>query len=151
MKRNNGVVVRPMAERDAREVADLSGQLGYPSTVAQISRRLERLSVDTESAVFVAEGEGGRIAGWVHVLGRCFLESDPCAELGGLVVDAASRRKGAGRALVSAAEEWAARHGYATMRVRSNVKRIEARPFYEGMGYAITKAQNVYQKALPAK
>ena len=140
--------VRPMTERDAPEVADLSGQLGYPSTVAQIRRRFERLSVDTDSAVFVAEGEGGRI-GWVHVLGRCFLELDPYAELGGLVVDAAGRRKGAGRALVTAAEEWAERHGYDTMRVRSNMKRIEARPFYEGMGYAITKAQNVYQKALP--
>ncbi len=147
MKTSNGV--RPMTEGDAPEVAGLSGQLGYPSTAAQIRRRFERLSVDTESAVFVAEGEGGRIAGWVHVLGRCFLELDPYAELGGLVVDAAGRRKGAGRALVTAAEEWAARHGYDTMRVRSNMKRIEARPFYEGMGYAITKAQNVYQKALP--
>ena len=70
MKTSNGV--RPMTEGDAPEVADLSGQLGYPSTVAQIRRRFERLSVDTDSAVFVAEGEGGRIAGWVHVLGRCF-------------------------------------------------------------------------------
>src|SRR5436309_8218458 len=140
--------VRPMMEGDAPEVADLSGQLGYPSTVAQVRRRFERLSVDTDSAVFVAE-EGGRIAGWVHVLGRCFLELDPYAELGGLVVDAAARRKGAGRALVTAAEEWAARHGYDTMRVRCNMKRIEARPFYGGLRYAISTAQNVYQKTLP--
>src|SRR3989442_6503865 len=101
MKTSNGV--RPMTERDAPEVADLSGQLGYPSTAAQIRRRFERLSVDTESAVFVAEGEGGRIAGWVHVLGRWFLELDPYAELGWLVVDAAGRRQRAWRALVNAA------------------------------------------------
>src|SRR2546425_9851939 len=109
MKTSNGV--RPMTEGDAPEVAGLSGQLGYPSTVAQISRRLERLSVDTESAVFVAEGEDGRIAGWVHVLGRWFLESDPYAELGGLVVDAAARPKGAGGGLLAPAGEWAARPG----------------------------------------
>src|SRR2546425_8447378 len=102
MKTSNGV--RPMTEGDAPEVAGLSGQLGYPSTVEQIRRRFERVSADTESAVFVAEGEGGRIAGWVHVLGRCFLESDPCAELGGLGVDAAAPRQGAGGALRSAAE-----------------------------------------------
>ena len=140
--------VRPMTERDARAVADLSGQLGYPSTVAQIDGRFVRLSGDPESAIFVAEGEGGMIVGWVHVVGRCFLELDPYAELGGLVVDAAARRQGAGKALVSAAERWAAGRGYVTMRVRSNTMRVEARPFYEGAGYAIVKSQNVYEKPI---
>ena len=140
--------VRPMSERDARAVADLSGQLGYSSTVAQIERRFERLRGDPESAIFVAEDEGGRVAGWAHVVGRCFLELDPYAELGGLVVDSAARRKGAGKALVSAAEKWAAARGYVTMRVRSNMKRVEARPFYEGAGYTITKSQNVYEKSI---
>ena len=140
--------VRPMTERDARAAADLSGQLGYPSTAEQIRRRLGRLSGDPESAVFVAESGDGRVVGWVHVVGRCLLELDPYAELGGLVVDAAARREGAGRALVSAAEEWAAGRGYVTMRVRSNMKRVEARPFYEGAGYAIVKSQNVYEKTI---
>ena len=140
--------VRPMSERDARAVANLSGQLGYPSTVAQIERRFERLAADPESAIFVAEDESGRIVGWVHVVGKCFLEADPYAELGGLVVDSAARRKGAGRALVAAAETWAAGRGYVTMRVRSNMKRVEARPFYEGAGYAVTKSQNVYEKSI---
>jgi len=137
-----------MTERDARAVADLSGQLGYPSTVAQIERRFERLRGDPESAILLAEDEGGRVVGWAHVVGRCFLELDPYAELGGLVVDAAARRKGAGKALLSAAEKWAAARGYVTMRVRSNMKRVEARPFYEGAGYAITKSQNVYEKSI---
>ena len=140
--------VRPMSERDARAVADLSGQLGYASTAAQIERRFERLRADPESAIFVAEDEGGRIVGWVHVVGKCFLEADPYAELGGLVVDSAARRKGAGKSLVAAAETWAAGRGYVTMRVRSNMKRVEARPFYEGAGYAITKSQNVYEKSI---
>ena len=140
--------VRPMTESDARAAADLSGQLGYPSTAEQIRRRLGRLSGDPESAVFVTESGDGRVVGWVHVVGRCFLELDPYAELGGLVVDAAARREGTGRALVSAAEEWAAGRGYVTMRVRSNMKRVEARPFYEGAGYAIVKSQNVYEKTI---
>ena len=50
--------------------------------------------------------------------------------------------------LVSAAETWAMERGYATMRVRSNVKRVEARPFYEGRGFVILKSQNVYEKTL---
>ena len=140
--------VRPMTERDVRAAADLCGQLGYPSTVAQIRLRFERLTGDPGSAVFVAETGDGRVVGWVHVVGRCYLESDPHAELGGLVVDAAARRKGAGRALISAAEEWAAGRGYVTMRVRSNMKRLDARPFYEGIAYVIIKTQHVYEKPL---
>ena len=140
--------VRPMTERDARAVADLAGQLGYPSTEAQIVRRFESVSGDAGSAVFVAEDEQGRIVGWTHVIARTFLESDPYAELAGLVVDRTARRRGVGHALVSAAEAWAAGRGYTTMRVRSNVKRVEARPFYEGRGYAIGKSQHVYEKVL---
>jgi len=137
-----------MTGRDARAVADLSGQLGYPSTVAQIERRFERLCGDPKSAILLAEDEGGRVVGWAHVVGRCFLELDPYAELGGLVVNSAARRKGAGKALVAAAETWAAGRGYVTMRVRSNMKRVQARPFYEGAGYAVTKSQNVYEKSI---
>jgi len=142
------VRVRPMTERDARVVADLTGQLGYPSTEAQIRRRFESVSGDPGSAVFVAEDDDGRIVGWTHVIARVFLESDPYAELTGLVVDRTARRKGVGHALVSAVEAWAAGRGYTTMRVRSNVKRVDARPFYEGRGYAIGKSQHVYEKTL---
>lgn len=140
--------VREMTKRDAPAAAGLSGQLGYPSTVAQIERRFEKVSGDPESSLFVAEDEDGRVVGWVHVVGRFYLETDPHAELGGLVVDAAARRKGAGKALVSAAEAWAASRGYGSMRVRSNVKRVEARAFYEAAGYDIIKSQNVYLKTL---
>jgi len=142
------VRVRPMTERDARVVADLAGQLGYPSTQAQIQKRFETVSGDEGSAVFVAEVEDGRVIGWVHVIVRTFLESDAYAELAGLVVDGTVRRQGAGQALVSAAETWAAGRGYTTMRVRSNIKRIEARSFYEGRGYVIGKSQHVYEKLI---
>jgi GNAT superfamily N-acetyltransferase len=137
-----------MTDRDARAAAELAGQLGYPSNEAQIRRRFESVSGDTSSAVFVAEDEEGRVIGWTHVVARASLEMDPCAELAGLVVDRTARRLGAGRALLSAAESWASERGYRTMRVRSNVKRIEARPFYEGRGYVIGKTQHVYEKAL---
>jgi len=142
------VCVRPMTARDAAQVAALSGQLGYPSTPREIERRLGGVSRSADTAVLVAESPDGKVVGWAHVLGRDFLESDPYAELAGLVVDAAARRQGIGRALVSAAEAWAFDRGYAAMRVRSNVTRAEARPFYERMGYAIIKSQHVYRKTL---
>ena len=146
--RVRAMCVRPMTARDAGQVAALSGQLGYPSTPGEIEHRLGGVSRSSDTAVLVAESPGGKVVGWAHVLGRDFLESDAYAELAGLVVDASARRQGIGRALVSAAEGWAVDRGYAAMRVRSNVTRAEARPFYERMGYAIIKSQHVYRKTL---
>ncbi|PYT17392.1 MAG: hypothetical protein DMF51_02620 [Acidobacteria bacterium] len=46
----------------------------------------------------------------------------------------------------AAAEEWAREHGCVMVRVRSNMKRVEAKPFYERMGYRVVKTQYVFEK-----
>lgn len=142
------MVVRSMTDRDAGAAAELSGQLGYRSTAAEVERRFRELARDPDGALMVADDGDGRVIGWIHVCGRRFLESDPYAEIGGIVVDAGARRRGAGRALLLEAERWARGRGYSTMRIRSNMKRTEAKPFYERMGYAVIKSQYVFQRTL---
>jgi len=140
------VRIRAMTVVDAAEVAALAGQLGYPASAQQIEDRFRGLSREPDSSVFVAQGEDGRLAGWIHVLERRFLELDRYAEIAGLVVDAGARRSGVGRALITAAEEWARERGCAMVRVRSNTKRVEAKPFYERMAYRVVKTQYVFEK-----
>ncbi len=142
------MIVRGMTPRDLGAAAELSGQLGYRSTEEEVERRFRDLARDRDGAVLVAEDGGGRVLGWIHVCGRRFLESDPIAEVFGLVVDAGTRRQGIGRALLREAEKWARGRGYSTMRIRSNMKRIDAKPFYEGMGYQVIKSQYVFQRTL---
>ncbi len=142
--------IRSMTARDAREVAALSSQLGYPSTAAEIEKRFRAAAQAPDSALDVAETDDGRVVGWVHVVGRHFLESEPYVEIAGLVVDAGARRHGVGWALVAEAETWAKERGYGTMRIRSNTARVEARPFYEQVGYEIIKTQYVFRKSLKA-
>lgn len=142
------MVVRSMTARDAGAVAALSGQLGYPSTPEQVTMRFRNLARDPDSAILVAEDGNGKRLGWVHASGRRFLESDPYAEIGGIVVDAGSRRRGVGGALLLEAEKWARERGYTTLRIRSNMKRTEARPFYERMGYQVIKSQYVFEKTV---
>jgi GNAT superfamily N-acetyltransferase len=140
-----------MAAGDAAAVAGLSAQLGYPSTAEAIVRRFRALQRRDDSAIFVVEDADGRLLGWGHVMGRLLLESDPFAELVGLVVDASARRQGVGRSLVEAVEQWARGRGYGILRVRSNSARTLARPFYERLGYAVTKNQNVFEKSLGSR
>jgi GNAT superfamily N-acetyltransferase len=140
--------IRLMAASDAEAVADLCTQLGYASSAAQVARRLSHLEGDPEHALFVAEAPEGRVVGWVHVHGVRLMESDPRAEIWGLVVDATSRRQGAGQALMRRAEEWAKQQGYTDVRLRSNTVRSEAHRFYQDLGYRITKTSYTLEKSL---
>jgi GNAT superfamily N-acetyltransferase len=130
-----------MRREDCETVATLSYDLGYPSGPQEIEKRFDAVTGGGDAAVLVAEADDGKVIGWLHVHGRRLLESDPHAEIGGLVVSPSARRAGAGRMLVAAAEGWAREHGYRVLTLRSNTSRIEARPFYESIGFRISKTQ----------
>jgi aminoglycoside 6'-N-acetyltransferase I len=68
--------------------------------------------------VFVAERDGGRLAGFVEVGIRDFAEDCETRDVGyveGWHVDADVRLQGVGRQLIRAAEDWARSHGCAEM------------------------------------
>lgn len=142
----NAVIIRRARKEDAAAIADLAGQLGYPSTREQVERRLERVLPDAAHAVFVAQAPGGKMAGWMHVFGYHVLEADPRAEVAGLVVDAAQRGGGVGRLLMQQAEQWAREKGYTAVNLRSNIVRHEAHAFYQRIGYEMPKTQHVFRK-----
>ncbi|HUU12152.1 MAG TPA: GNAT family N-acetyltransferase [Terriglobia bacterium] len=130
--------IRPANPDDAERIAALATQLGYPSTPAQVASRLERLLRDDEHAIFVA-AQSALVVGWVHVFEKHLLESEPEAEIGGLVVDENHRRAGAGKLLMERAEEWARSRGLKSVYLRSNVIRKEAHAFYEKLGYHVSQ------------
>ncbi len=140
--------IRPACLSDAAEIAELSGQLGYPASAAEISNRLSRLLVDPDYFVAVAEGSGGSLLGWIGAEFSLLLEIGEEIEIVGLVVRQGVRRLGVGKALLAAAEEWARQRGQPSIRVRSNAARLESHPFYERMGYARIKTQHCYRKGV---
>lgn len=142
-----GVSVRRAAAADAARIAELSGVLGYPVEELVMSERLRDLQARDDNAVFVAV-EDDRVVGWIHGAEHELLEVGRLCEILGLVVDASSRRTGAGRALVAAVERWAASRGLPRVSVRSNVVRVESHPFYERLGYTRVKTQHSYRKAI---
>ncbi len=146
--KNEGVAVRPMRAGDAAIVAELSGELGYPATTAAILNRFQLIAAREDAEVYVAEASDGGVVGWVHVYGTYLLESDPHAEIGGLVVAEKARGQGVGAELMSAAEAWAKDHGYGSVRVRSRIVRVEAHGFYERLGYGRIKTQHSFRKAI---
>jgi GNAT superfamily N-acetyltransferase len=144
-----GTRIRKARRSDAERIAQLSGELGYPATAAQIATRLRQLKPASKHAVFVAESlDSAGLVGWLHVSVSHLLESDIRAEVNGLIVAEGQRSAGAGAKLLEAAELWARRHGCRAMNVRSNVIRERAHKFYEKHGYEHYKTQKAFRKPL---
>lgn len=137
--------IRPAIVGDAGEIARLSAILGYAAAEAEMAERLAALLPLPKHGILVAE-TGGRLLGWAAVEIRTLLVSGRKAELMGLVVAPEARRRGVGRALVQAAEDWVRAQGLDRMGLRSNTLRAESHPFYERLGYERTKSQHVYLK-----
>ena len=142
------LVTRRARSSDVRRVAELSGQLGYPTTAAEITKRMRRLKPASQNALFVAESADAGVVGWAHVSVTHLVEVGTRAELNGLIVAEDQRSLGAGARLLEAAEDWARKHGCPSMSVRSNVIRERAHKFYERQGYEHYKTQKAFRKPL---
>jgi GNAT superfamily N-acetyltransferase len=143
-----GIKIRRAKLSDAARIAVLSGQLGYPSTTEQTKRRFRSIKPAARNAVFVAESAAGRVIGWTHASLTPLLEMNLRAEVNGLVVADDERSRGAGAALLQAAEKWAQKLGCQYMSVRSNVIRERAHQFYLRNGYEHYKTQKAFRKTL---
>ncbi len=141
------IMIRAMRTSDLAAVADLSEQLGYPTSQETMTDRFANLSGRRGEHMLVAVHDEA-VRGWIHVRRVDSLESEPHAEVWGLVVDDRVRSQGVGRALLETAERWATEHRLSRIRVRSNVTRERAHAFYERAGYDVVKRQSVFEKQL---
>lgn len=144
----NRMIVRTAQRGDAGAVAALSAQLGYDEAVDEIRKRIEDIRAQGNGEVYVAVVPPDIVVGWVQVFSLLLVELPPLAEVGGIVVDSRYRRIGVGRSLMEAAEQWARQNGLATLRLRSNVQREDARAFYRRLGYAEIAASTLFSKVL---
>lgn len=140
--------IRAARLEDAPRLAELSAQLGYPTTPEAVRDRLQQIAMDPEHKVWVAAGAGGEALGWIDLIVERALVSGNEVEIAGLVVDASCRGQGIGLLLMEHAEQWARNKGCRSVRLRSNVVRTEADAFYERLGYSVFKTQKNFRKLL---
>ena len=145
------VTIRAAREQDAEALANLAGQLGYPSTPEATRMRLRMLAGHPEHRVLVAEQHSvGRraVVGFLHVLLHPSLVHDKAAEVASLEIADSHRGKGIGQKLMERAEEWAKSQGCGMVRLRSNVVRTRAHSFYTRLGYEQWKTSLAFRKQL---
>jgi GNAT superfamily N-acetyltransferase len=142
------ITISKAFEDDATALVALTREIGYDTSNDDGRKRLRNLLAREDHAVFVARSTEGGLLGWVHVHITLRVELNPFAELGGFAVADEYRGRGIGTMLLVHAEDWAARKGMATLRVRSRQERMEAHQLYRHMGFTMTKEQLMFEKRL---
>jgi len=130
--------IRHASIADSQAIVHLLGQLGRPSTIEEVLKKLEKFSGNERVAVFVAEVEGN-VVGLVtaHILTVINRPRD-VAWITALVVDDKARNKGVGRALVKTVEAYARRAGCERLSVTTYEHLKGAQEFYVKLGIAPT-------------
>jgi ribosomal protein S18 acetylase RimI-like enzyme len=131
------VRLRPVQPADAAAIATLFTDEGYPAGPSDIVARLERFGTP-QSRVVVAELDGA-ILGFIaiHAMPR-FEHDDSIVRILALVVDAGTRERGVGRALMGEAERIGRELGAAFVELTAGRHRPEARQLYQSLGYDST-------------
>lgn len=143
------VTIRRATVEDVDAITSLAGELGYPTPVDAMRKRLETILAATDEHDVLVAVIGNEVAGWINLSVVTALESGSFAEIRGLVVTEKHRGARVGSQLVAAGEQWAVARKLPRMRVRSNVVRKRTHGFYEREGYVVTKEQKVFEKELP--
>lgn len=101
---------------------------------------------------FVAEAPEGRLVGFLEVGLRshadCCDVSHPVGYIEGWFVEEAWRRKGVGRLLVAAAEDWARGLGCKEMASDSLIENALSEEAHLGLGYEVVGRSVLYRKGL---
>ncbi len=132
------VKLRPAREADAKHVALLMTELGYPSTEADVKDRLHRSMSSQTSCCLVAQSAGEVVGLMSAEVVPYFPNGSTMCRVTSLVVSSRHRRRGVGEKLLAAAAEFARQHRCSGIEVTSAERRVDAHRFYQKLGFSRT-------------
>lgn len=104
-----------------------------------------------DATTFVAERPDGSLCGFVEVGSRPYAEdcdSSPVGYIEGWWVDADVRKRGVGRALIEAAEQWARSKGYTEMASDALIDNSVSHSAHSALGYVEVERLVMFRKRL---
>ncbi len=139
------VSIRRATSRDLDALVRLLGVLfsieaDFAPDVERQRRGLAMLLATPERAAVLVAERAGAVAGMVTAqLVVSTAEGGPSALVEDMVVEANERRHGVGRALLAAAEAWAAERGATRLQLLADRENAPALRFYERLGWRWTQ------------
>lgn len=149
--------VRPVSQADAAQWERMRDAL-WPDDSREAHRReIDRYFAGHRHeprAVLVAEDDNGALVGFAELSIRNIVdgcESDRVGYLEGWYVDAHARRRGIGRALVHAAEEWALSQGCREFGSDAAIDNAPSIRAHHALGFEETGRVCTFRKTLGAR
>ena len=131
------IKIRPAVIADSGDICGLNArELGYDYPQEKTREKLEGLLESASDKVFVAEC-GGQVVGYIHACDYDVLYAPHMKDIMGI-----------GKALMSAAEQWAVETGAEGIRLVSGRTREGAHAFYRRIGFTGGKEQLNFKKYL---
>ncbi|MCP2204715.1 GNAT family N-acetyltransferase [Lentzea flava] len=135
------MIVRSTELSDAPSICDINREaLGYDFPLADTRAQVERIVKAPNVVLFVAV-EGAEVVGYIQLSDYENTYHRPLKNLITLAISPRHQRKGVGRRLLEAGEEWARADGACGVRLVTGQNRVDARKFYAANGYEVRKEQ----------
>jgi GNAT superfamily N-acetyltransferase len=128
-------------------VSRLLAELGYNIAEAELARRLQAFAGQPAHRLLLSE-DAGEIVGFMHAYARPALHKPPEVVVQAIVVAAAARGRGIGKALLAEAEQWARHLGFGSVSLYSHVRRDDAFRIYLALGYGHIGTSHALRKAV---
>ena len=138
-------MIEQLNQSDVKDAWLLAKELGYLVDEEVFYENLAEIG--KQQSILLAAKIDGKVCGFLVARLNVGIVEGVYGEIVALVVSKNYRRIGLGRELVKAAEKWLSLHSN-VVRVRSNVKRIEAHEFYIALGFNHSKTQALYAKSV---
>jgi predicted N-acetyltransferase YhbS len=127
--------LRAAVPTDAARISELLDQLGWPVSPDAV---VAELSASPATEVVVAEWDGDVVGLIAVTTRRQFQRAGNLITIDALVVDEQHRSRGIGEQLVGVAVEAATRSSAQAIELVSHLRRVDARRFYERLGFQVT-------------
>ncbi|MFC5602010.1 GNAT family N-acetyltransferase [Sporosarcina koreensis] len=131
------IEIRTIQPTDFNDLVELMSELGYPTTLDELTQRLEliRKHIDYEGLVAVKNNQVIGFAGVCKAL--AFEFTGIYVRITAFVVSSKQRKQGIGTMLLKACEEWAVQKGAIAITLNSGNReeRQAAHVFYTSNGY----------------
>jgi predicted N-acetyltransferase YhbS len=133
--------IRDVTADDAAAISEINREaLGYDFPAQDTRAQLERI-VKAPNIVLLVAVDGEEILGYIQLSDYENTYHRPLKNLITLATSPRHQRRGVGRRLLEAGEEWARADGACGVRLVTGQNRVDARKFYAANGYEVRKEQ----------
>lgn len=128
--------IRRCMVSDAHRIYALCHEvLGYEFSEEQVEQNIRRLIGSPENLLLVAVDQDDEVIGFIHANNHDPIYAPPMKDVVALAVDPEYRKRGLGRRLLQAVEDWARETGAKGVRTNAAVSHKSALSFYKENGY----------------